>query len=364
MRLFSRTTWYFDFLRIYYHIRHKVVRVTNQSLSVKDLFEGFHDRIWREAAKELAVDLVKLPYGFHEAGSNGCSTRIQDHVVELDHHLKLLLARNKPLVSTLLAERGIHVPPFHAFTLEDIASARQFLDHQNNSCVVKPALGCAGGEGVTTHVTTQRELTRAAVFASIYSSLIMIERQIPGDVYRLLYLDGELIDAIRRLPPHVVGDGRSTIRRLIAAENRRRVERSGMTALKILVGDFDCRTTLRRAGLSLNSIPQPGQVVVVKTATNESAAHECEAVRDEVHDDIVREGARAAQTLGIRLAGLDVITSDVGVPLEQSGGAIIEVNSSPGLHYHYQVKNVEDQVPVAVPILRRLLNMGEPQRAE
>jgi len=187
----------------------------------------------------------------------------------------------------------------------------------------------------------------------------MIEQQIPGDVFRLLYLDGELLDAIRRLPPHVTGDGRSTIRALIRAENKQRAAESGNTALKVLAIDVDCRMTLKRAGASLKSVPAENEKVAVKSTTNESAAEDCETARHRIHDEIVSECARATQVLGFRLVGVDVMTPDPSVPLVQNGGAIIEVNVSPGLQYHYQVRNIEERVPVAIPILRRLLKIEE-----
>jgi hypothetical protein len=34
---------------------------------------------------------------------------------------------------------------------------------------------------------------------------------------------------------------------------------------------------------------------------------------------------------------------------------IVEVNATPGLHYHYQLANGTQAVPVAIPILRTLL---------
>ena len=77
--------------------------------------------------------------------------------------MALNVARNKPLVSTLLIDHGIRVTPFRAFTLNEIESAKEFLKEQQSPCVVKPALGCAGGKGVTMHVTTFRELMRAAL---------------------------------------------------------------------------------------------------------------------------------------------------------------------------------------------------------
>jgi glutathione synthase/RimK-type ligase-like ATP-grasp enzyme len=39
--------------------------------------------------------------------------------------------------------------------------------------------------------------------------------------------------------------------------------------------------------------------------------------------------------VGTRLAGIDVITTDPGVPLGESGGVILEVNATPGYHHHY-----------------------------
>jgi len=354
-----RWKWPLDLLRIFYFLRHGWSKYRNHALDLKDLFRGFHEEMWHEAANELSVDLEAYPGGFYKASYGDRSTWIQDYRVQLDSHVTLDLARNKPLVSTLLSGQGIHVPPFHAFRFHDIASAKAFLYSQNAPCVVKPALACAGGKGVTTHVRTLRDLTRAVLFASAFDPLVMIERQIPGDVYRLLYLDGKLVDAIRRRQPHVVGDGRSTIRELIRAENRRRVETSGKSALKVLVIDFDCRKTLRRSNLTLDFVPEKGRVVVVKTTTNESAAHECDSVRKLLDSELVRECARATEILGIRLAGVDVITQDVGLPLSQCGGAIIEVNASPGLHYHYQISNPEDIEPVAVPILRHLLDIKE-----
>ncbi len=39
-----------------------------------------------------------------------------------------------------------------------------------------------------------------------------------------------------------------------------------------------------------------------------------------------------------------------------SGGSILEVNGTPGLHYHYQVVKQPTENPIAVPILERLLS--------
>lgn len=361
MSAFSPSAKAYEMSRVFYFLRHGWIKLRNRALELKDAFTEFHAGIWKDAAAELSVDLESFPGGFYRISHEGRWTWIQDYLVELDHLVTVQVARNKPLVNRILSEHGLPVPPFLEFTLKDLGSARDFLARQQAPCVVKPALESAGGRGVTTHVRTRRDLRRAALFASTFGPRVMIERQVAGDVYRLLYLDGLLIDAIRRRPPHVVGDGRSSVRQLIKAENGLRVERTGRSALKVLSIDFDCRMTLRRAGRSLGSVPEKGEVVLIKSTTNESGAQECEAVRRGIGPDLVREGARAAEALGVRLAGVDVITPDAGVSLVQSGGVIIEINAAPGLHYHYQVRNPEEGVAVAVPILRRLLGIDAPR---
>ena len=357
MQAKSPRKWHYDLLRTFHFLRHGWNKLTNHALDLKDAFKEFHEEVWREAADELSVDLEQFPGGYYRIRYGEQTTWIHDYQVQFDDFVALDVARNKPLVSALLIDHGIRVAPFLAFSLDEMEAARKFLNDRQSVCVVKPALGCAGGKGVTMHVTTSRELTRAALFASAFSTSIMIEEQIHGDVYRLLYLDGELLDAIHRRPPHVTGDGRSTIRELIRAENKQRAAESGKTALKVLAIDVDCRTTLKRGGKSLKYVPAENETVAVKSTTNESAARDCDSIRNGIHDEIVRECAEATRVLGFRLVGVDLMTPDASVPMAQSGGAIIEVNVSPGLHYHYQVRNVEERVPVAIPILRKLLHM-------
>ncbi len=58
--------------------------------------------------------------------------------------------------------------------------------------------------------------------------------------------------------------------------------------------------------------------------------------------------------VGVRLAGVDIICRDPGVPLELSGGGIIEVNTNPGLYYHYRA--TDSRFPLAERVLNRFFN--------
>lgn len=312
--------------------------------------------VWREAAEELGADVVDLSDGFLEIRKENASTRVWRHWVTLDDAVTLRLALNKPLVYRLLSSAGLPVPEHLTFDAGDPSPALLFLSRTPSPCVLKPAAD-SGGSGTTSGVRTPGQLRRATLRAARLQPKLLIERQLSGDVYRLLFLDGELLDTVRRSPPRVTGDGRSTIEQLIAAENERRLAAAVDRVPSLLRIDLDCIFTLEAAGLRLRSVLPPGVTAAVKTVVSQNRREENETVRDGLSPDVIAAAAAAARVVGVRLAGVDVITPDAAVPLAESGGVILEVNGTPGLHYHYEVADRENATRVAVPVLRKLLGL-------
>ena len=150
----------------------------------------------------------------------------------------------------------------------------------------------------------------------------------------------------------MTGDGRSTVRELIERENadRRRV---GVQAGQDFVHvDIELRQTLRAHGLDVKSVPAAGETVVLKTVVNDNRGRDNVAAADRLCDAVVAAGARAAEALRVRLAGVDIITPDPGLPLEEAHGVIVEVNTTPGYYFHHMASG--GAVPVARLILERL----------
>jgi cyanophycin synthetase len=69
----------------------------------------------------------------------------------------------------------------------------------------------------------------------------------------------------------------------------------------------------------------------------------------------------AAQTVGLDVAGIDLIAEDIGRPLEVQHGAIIEVNASPGLVMHIKPL-VGKPRPVGEAIVNHLFGPGDSGR--
>jgi cyanophycin synthetase len=314
--------------------------------------EGFYERLWESAATELGARFVPLGRGIIEIRRDDLVTRVFMHHTALADPVTVAMSLDKALVYRLLGREGLPIPRHAAFSLRTLSRAVDFLEAAAGDCVVKPGNGTGGGNGITTGIRTRNQLARAATLAAQSSSDMLIEEQIPGDNYRLLYLDGVLLDAVLRRPPHVTGDGRSTVRQLVEQVNADRLRQGSTRSQVLLTIDLDMRHTLARQELSLASVPAAGAVVVVKTVINQNFAADNVTVTDRVCPAVVEAGARAARCVGVRLAGIDVITRDPTRPLEETGGVILEVNDPPGFQYHYH-KN-DGSYPVAVRVLEQL----------
>jgi D-alanine-D-alanine ligase-like ATP-grasp enzyme len=322
---------------------------------------AFYAAVWREAASAVGATVEPLGHGAFEIRVGDLRTRVLRNSTAIDDVVTSTLVRTKPVVYGLLARHGLPVPRHVAFGIEDMRKAVAFMEETTRECVVKPASDTGGGAGVSTGIRTRWQLARAAFAAAYHSRDVVIEEQAEGDNYRLLYLDGKLLDAVLRKPPSVTGDGRSSIGQLVQQTNRARLRQGYGVSHDLLSVDLDMKRTLARQGLSLTSVPAAGAVIAVKTVINQNSSAENLTATHLVGPELLEEGARAAAIAGVRLAGVDVITPDPAVSLHRSGGVILEVNSPPGYYWHYHKR--DGTFPLAVHVLRSLLQTPGPRWA-
>ncbi len=313
----------------------------------------FYNRIWREAAEQLGATFTPLGTSISEIRLGSRRVRVFENTCPIDDPVTMAVAGDKGLTYKLLEDEDLPTPRHALFTFKTMADAIRFLEDSARDCVVKPARGTGGGRGVTTGVRTRSHLARAAAAASVYGDDLLIEEQMEGDNYRLLYLDGVLLDAFVRKSPGVVADGKSRVRKLVELANAERLKQRAGVSQVLMTVDFDMKRTLAKQGLSLRSVPPAGTALTLKTVVNENRGVDNTTATGRLCPEIVSAGARAAAAVGVRLAGVDIITTDPTVPLRQAGGAVLEVNTPPNYYYHYQKS--DGSFPVALHVLECLL---------
>ena len=312
--------------------------------------------IWEEAADTVGAEMRELSPTIMELRLDGAAVHVMGQRTPFASFPSTELASDKSLAYRLLREAGLPVPDHVLTGARDIEAALRFLEQCPGPCVVKPARG-GGGEGVVGAVLTPIQLRRAIRRASTNCPDVLVEREIAGDHYRLLVLDGQLLDVVRRIRPQVTGDGRSTVEELITREYEDRLESDeGATVLKPFVVDLDALFTLEQQGLELGSIPPDGAVLTVMSASNFGRPEDSETFQGTVSPLLETEVRLACAVLGTRLGGVDVITTRTDIALSASGGVILEVNPIPGLQHHYAVADRASATRVAVPILRALFD--------
>jgi cyanophycin synthetase len=322
----------------------------------------FYERTWQEATQQLGATWTRLTPDISEIELDGRRTRVIGNVSEIDNPVTLAILHDKALTYRLLQQQNLPVPRHAVFTLRKISEAVSFLKTIGRDCVVKPAGGTGGGRGVTTGISKVSHLARAAAAAAVYADELLIEEQIAGDNYRLLYLDGVMIDSFVRRLPSVAGDGRSTVGDLVdQANDRRLAAKAGVSQVLISI-DLDMRRTLAKQGLSLGSVPAAGRNVILKTVVNENSGADNATATGMLCRSIVEDGARAVAALGTRFAGIDLILRDPGVPLSQGSGVFLEINGTPNLYFHYNKS--DGSFPVAVHLLRQLLPAQQVTRTD
>ncbi|MEJ8801973.1 cyanophycin synthetase [Pontibacter sp. H249] len=299
-----------------------------------------------------ASELIHLGYGVYQK-------HIQAAMCSNTSCFAVENASDKNRTKLILQEGGIPVP--QGRTVKSTRELEKAVDELGFPIVTKPLFGNQG-KGASINLSTWKDALKGFLEAQRHSQEVMVEQYIQGDDYRLLVIDGKFIAAAKRTPAMVTGDGTSTIRQLVNQVNkdpRRGIgHEKALTHIKI---DKISRRILREKGLSLQSIIPAGEILYLKSTANLSTGGTATDVTDLVHPYNVLMAERIAGIIGLDICGIDVMTTDIAIPLPETRGAVIEVNAAPGLRMHI---SPTEGLPrnVAEPIINMLFPHKSPSR--
>ncbi|MCY0870411.1 MAG: cyanophycin synthetase [Firmicutes bacterium] len=269
------------------------------------------------------------------------------------------IASDKDMAKTLLRGVGIRVPD--GGIAHDQDEAQQLFERIGAPVVVKPLLG-SKGRGVTTNVSTVQELRDAFERASDGGDTVIVEQHVRGVQVRLLVIGERVAAAAVREPARVFGDGLHTIAQLVDIENANPLRGEGhecpLTRLRL---DAAAHRWLRAQGWEVDGVPADGACVHLLDSANLSTGGTARDVTDEVHPELAALAVRAARTLGLDIAGVDLIVGDVAAPPALTTCVALEVNAAPGIRMHLY-PSAGSARPVADDIVEHLFPSGAPSR--
>lgn len=269
--------------------------------------------------------LIQLGYGVNQK-------RIQATMTCRTATFAVELAGDKNATKEVLAEAGIPVPRgtivYHADELKKVVQDLGF------PLVTKPLDG-NHGKGASINIRTWKDAHKGFIEAQKYSRGVIVEQFIQGYDFRLLVVNKKFVAAAKRTPAMVIGDGQCTIQQLIDKVNkdpRRGVgHEKELTQIKV---DKNTRDILKEKGLTLKSVLPAGERLFLKTTANISTGGTATDVTDLVDPYNVLMAERIAGIIGLDICGIDVMTTDIAIPLNEARGAVLEVNAAPGFRMH------------------------------
>ncbi|WP_025918233.1 cyanophycin synthetase [Herminiimonas sp. CN] len=284
-----------------------------------------------DAAAERRIPAIRLSEGnLVQLGYGARQRRIWTAETDATSAIAESISSDKDLTKSLLQSCGVPVP--EGRIVENIEDAWEAAEDIGLPVVVKPSDG-NHGRGVSTDLKTRSDIEAAFRLAEQEGSEVIVERFVAGNEHRLLVVGGRMVAAARGETASVIGDGKASITQLINdqinSDPRRGTTEDHPLNLVLVDEDPAVRLELSRQGFSPDAVPPAGAAVLVQR--NGNVAFD---VTDLVHPEVAAAAALAARIVGLDIAGVDLVAADIGRPLAEQGGAIVEVNAGPGLLMH------------------------------
>jgi cyanophycin synthetase len=287
--------------------------------------------------------------------------RIWAPYISTESHLAADIALNKDLTNRLVRDAGLPVPPSIRVRDEEgaVAAAREI----GYPVVLKPLDGNHGrGVGVNLQDDAAVRAHYPLAGGETHTGTVLVEKFIPGNTYRILVVGGRAVAVTEEVPAHIVGDGSHTLRQLVRLTNADPRRGHGSESLLVRIRlDETAIEMAQKQGYGADDVPPAGQhVQLVRTAHISLGGISIDRT-DEVHPHNTLIAEQAAQVIGLQVAGIDLLASDIAQSVRENGGAICEVNAGPGLGLH--IEPVEGKPrDVARPIVELLFPPGATSR--
>jgi cyanophycin synthetase len=308
------------------------------------------------AAEERDIPWIRLNEGsLVQLGYGKYQKRIQATITSETRQIAVEIASDKRLTHQILEQLGLPVP--RQSMVYDPEDAIQEAERLGYPVVVKPLDG-QHGNAVAINLKNAEQVRTAFDKARELSSRVIVEACQAGHDYRILVVDGRVVAAARRVPGHVVGDGRNTIAQLIEIVNSD--PRRGVGHEKVLtrlVMDDQAQRLLSQAGLTLESVPEKGRMVYLRSTGNLSTGGTSIDVTDNLHYDNRMMAEKAVMAIGLDVGGVDFVCPDITRSYKEVGGAIVEINAAPGFRMHVAPTEGKPR-DVAGPVIDMLFPRG------
>lgn len=254
-----------------------------------------------------------------------------------DNYVVPLAMANKTVTKKILADAGFPVPAGDEFTSLEQGLAYYPLI-KNKQIVVKPKSTNFGlGISIFQEPASLENYQKALEIAFAEDTAVLVEEFIPGTEYRFFILDGHCEAVLLRVAANVVGDGKHTIRELVAQKNANPLRgHDHRSPLEIIaLGDIE-QLMLAQQGYTPDDVLPDGEKVNLRRNSNISTGGDSIDVTETMDSSYQELSAAMATSMGAWACGVDLIIPDETqiASKENPHCTCIELNFNPSMYMH------------------------------
>ncbi len=301
------------------------LELSTKILMKEALKNGVLVEVWSEEGNLLKFSNEKVKWSKEYV--------VQATRTRFDSELSAILVNDKTTAKKIIKESGVQVPSGETFT-NKLEALKAWDKFKEIGIVIKPN-DANFSKGLTIlHENKSRNKYRNAVNEAFsYSKKIIIENIVKGQEYRFLVINGKVSGVLERRPANVIGDGKSSIAKLIKIKNQSPLRGTGYKKpLEKIVVNKLVRNNLARQKLRLSSKPSKNLVVWLRYNSNVSSGGDTIDVTEKTHINYKKLAIQISKLFNLKIAGIDMITLNHKIP---GPITVLEVNNNPAIHIHH-----------------------------
>lgn len=252
---------------------------------------------------------------------------IQATKTSKDSYIFPFIVNDKEFVKQLLRKNNLDAPDGIVIENSMTKSTKEKLINKyiGKKVVIKPkTTNCGVGITILDKITTSSEILEAIEYAFQFDDNVIVEDYKTGKEYRFVVIDGKCISVAYRRSASVLGDGKKTIRELMADKDK---EPWHYILDNPMVIDEPLKIFLKNQGLTIESIPKKDKRIFLRRNSNCSTGGESVDMTEKMPENFKKIAEKATQLFEAKICGVDILIEDINNP-EYS---IVEINENPGI---------------------------------
>ncbi len=279
------------------------------------------------------------------------------------------VANDKILTERYLSYANIKTTNSKLFTVDEYDIAFEYVMNCKKKLVIKP-LALDGGLGVFIDITPSNfdyfwnECISAQNRRKVKNPKIILQDFIPGFEVRMIINEGAFMSATLRVPAHVRGDGKHSIKELIKMKNTERKKNPLLKSHPIKINNGLVQL-LKYKKLKLEDILSNEEFCILYPQSNLQHGGENIEISNLINEEVKQQSVDAVTAIpGLHTSGVDIMLEN----FDSVQGTIIEVNKAPAFLLNYYpyigkpqnpMKYIFKSLIIESRILRNILDIKE-----